>query len=231
MLKLSERIMMAAEMVRHGKVVADIGTDHAYLPAKLVSDGICPKALACDLRKGPLNNAKKTVEQYGVADKITLRLSDGFVEIKPFEADDFVMCGMGGTLMAELVSRANWLKDPDKLLILQPQSHAEDIRSYLIGNGFEIIKENACTDGGKLYCAFCASWTGKIKEYSEGYIYYGKLPECNTPEAKMYLLKVVDRLRTKLDAEEKHGSEEKAEYLRRTISETEEKINDMQSDG
>lgn len=230
MLKLSERIMMAAEMVRDGKTVADIGTDHAYLPAWLVLNGKCPKALACDLRKGPLDNAKNTVEQYGVADKITLRLSDGFDKIEPFEADDFVMCGMGGTLMAELVSRAHWLKDPQKLLILQPQSHAEDIRAYLINNGFEIIKENACTDGGKLYCALCAVWTGENKKYSDGYIYYGRLPECNAPEAKQYLLKVVDRLKTKLDAEEKHGTRKKAEYLQRIISETEEKIDGMQSD-
>ncbi len=230
MLKLSERIMMAAEMVRNGSVAADIGTDHAYLPAWLILNGKCPKALACDLRKGPLDNAKKTVEQYGIADQITLRLSDGFDEIEPFEADDFVMCGMGGTLMTELVSRTNWLKNPGKLLILQPQSHAEDIRGYLINNGFEIIKENACTDGGKLYCAFCAVWTGETKEYSDGYIYYGKLPECDAPEAKQYLVKIVDRLKTKLDAEEKHGTEEKADYLRRVISETEEKINGMQSD-
>lgn len=229
MLKLSERIMMAAEMVRDGKTVADIGTDHAYLPAWLILNGKCPKALACDLRKGPLDNAKKTVEQYGIADKITLRLSDGFDEIRPCEADDFVMCGMGGTLMAELVARTQWLKDPEKLLILQPQSHAEDIRAYLINNGFEIINENACTDGGKLYCAFCAVWTGKNKKYSDGYIYYGRLPECSAPEAKQYLLKIIDRLRTKLEAEEKHGTRENADYLRRIISETEEKIDGMQS--
>ncbi len=214
-------------MVRNGSVAADIGTDHAYLPAWLVLNGKCPKALACDLRKGPLDNAKKTVEQYGVADKITLRLSDGFDKIESTDADDFIMCGMGGTLMTELVSRTDWLKDPQKLLIIQPQSHAEDIRSYLINNGFEIIKENACSDNGKLYCAFCAEWTGSAKEYSEGYIYYGRLPECDSPEAKQYLIKIVNRLKKKLDAEEKHGTEDKAAYLRRIISETEEKINDM----
>ena len=139
MLNLSERIMMAAKMVRSGSVVADIGTDHAYLPAKLVLDGICPTALACDLRKGPLDNAKNTVENYGVADKISLRLSDGFDEIRPHEADDFIMCGMGGTLMTELVARTDWLKDPEKLLILQPQSHAEDIRDFLIRNHVRTI--------------------------------------------------------------------------------------------
>ncbi|MBR2868691.1 MAG: SAM-dependent methyltransferase [Clostridia bacterium] len=225
MLKLSERIMMAAEMVRHGKVAADIGTDHAYLPAWLVLNGVCPKALACDLRKGPLDNAKNTVDNYGVADRVTLRLSDGFDEIEPHEADDFIMCGMGGTLMTELVSRTSWLKDPKKLLILQPQSHAEDIREHLITNGFEIIREDACIDSGKLYCSFCARWTGEIKPYSEGYIYYGKLPECGKPEAKQYLQKVAERLKTKLEAEEKHGSAEKADYLRCIIFETEDKIN------
>ncbi len=217
-------------MVRDGSIAADIGTDHAYLPAWLVLNNKCPSALACDLRKGPLDNAKKTVEQYGIADKITLRLSDGFDKIEPYEADDFVMCGMGGTLMTELVSRTHWLKDPQKRLILQPQSHAEDIREYLINNGFEIIKEKACTDSGKVYCAFCAEWTGSTKKHSEGYIYYGRLPECNNPEAKQYLIKIVDRLKTKLDAEIKHGTIEKAEYLRRIISETEEKIDGMQSD-
>ncbi len=227
MLKLSERIMMAAKMVRHGSVAADIGTDHAYLPAWLVLNGICPKALACDLRKGPLDNAKKTVEHYGIADKITLRLSDGFDEIEPFEAQDFIMCGMGGTLMAELASRAHWLKDSEKLLILQPQSHAEDIREFLIRNGFEIIKEDACTDSSKLYCAFSARWCGETKEYSEGYIYYGRLPECSKPEAKEYLCKVVSRLRTKLEAEKLHGSAERVGKLSRIISETEEKINEM----
>ena len=111
MLKLSERIMMAAKMVRGGSIAADIGTDHAYLPAWLVLNSVCPSALACDLRKGPLDNAKKTVELYGIADKITLRLSDGFDKIEANEADDFIMCGMGGTLMAELVARTDWLKE------------------------------------------------------------------------------------------------------------------------
>ena len=130
MINLSERMLMAARMVRSGKAVADIGTDHAYLPAYLILRGISPKALACDVRKGPLENAKNTVESYGIEDKITLRLSDGFDEIEPFEADDFIMCGMGGTLMEQLVSRTHWLKDKRKRIIVQPQSHAEDIRRF-----------------------------------------------------------------------------------------------------
>lgn len=227
MLRLSERINMAAKMVRNGSVVADIGTDHAYLPAKLILDGICPKALACDLRKGPLDNAKKTVEAYGIADKVELRLSDGFDKIEPFEAQDFVICGMGGTLMAELVSRAYWLKDPAKKLILQPQSHAEDIRSYLIDNGFEILEEDACIDSGKLYCAMSAIYTGSKNEKSISYIFTGELLKSQKPEAKEYLTKIKDRLVIKAKAEKEHGSAEKAAYLEAVITDMEVKINEM----
>lgn len=218
-------------MVRRGNTVADIGTDHAYLPAYLVLNGISPKALACDVRKGPLNNAKKTVKQYGIADKITLRLSDGFDEIEPFEAEDFIMCGMGGTLMEELVSRTEWLKDSSKRIIVQPQSHAEDIRRFFIENGFKILFEDACIDSGKIYCAMAAEYTGSIEEKPVSYIYTGELPKCIKPEAKLYLENILSRLKTKLEAEKLHGTAENAAYLEKVTSETEEIINEMQTDG
>ena len=227
MLNLGERMMMAAKMVRKGSVVADIGTDHAYLPAYLVLNGISPSALACDLRKGPLDNAKKTVEQYGISDKITLRLSDGFDKIEPFEADDFILCGMGGTLMAELLSRAYWLRDSKKRIILQPQSHAEDVRKFLIENGFSIICEDACIDTGKLYCAMAAEYTGKTKEFSNSYIYTGELPKCQKPEAKLFINKVAERLKIKLKAEKDYGSPEEAENINNILLETEKILNEM----
>ncbi len=230
MLNLSQRMLMAARMVRKGNTVADIGTDHAYLPAYLVLNGISPKALACDVRKGPLDNARKTVEHYGIDNKITLRLSDGFDEIEHFEAQDFIMCGMGGTLMQELVSRAYWLKNPAKRIIVQPQSHAEDIRRFFVENGFEILFEDACTDGGKLYCAMAAEYTGKIAEKPVSYIYTGRLPECKKPEAKLFLENLLARLIKKLEAERLHGSAENAEYLEKVTLEMEEIINEMHSD-
>lgn len=230
MLNLSERIMMAAKMVRQGSIVADIGTDHAYLPAWLVLNGISPSALACDLRKGPLDNAKKTVEAYGVADKITLRLSDGFDEIEPFEAQDFIMCGMGGTLMAELLGRAYWLKDNSKRIIVQPQSHAEDVRRFFIENGFEILCEDACTDSGKLYCAMTAEYRGEKAVKDDGYYFSGELTKCKKPEAKLYLTKIKERLMTKQQAEAAHGSKKTADALLETINSLEERINAMQTD-
>ena len=231
MLNLSERMLMAAKMVRHGSVVADIGTDHAYLPAYLVLNGISPKALACDVRKGPLANAEKTVEHFGLEKQITLRLSDGFDEIEPFEAQDFIICGMGGTLMEQLVSRAYWLKDSSKRIIVQPQSHAEDIRKFFVENGFRILFEDACVDSGKLYCAMAAEYTGDNIEKSVSYIYTGELPSCQKKEARLYLQKIVSRLRKKAESERLHGSADEAERLERIIAETEEKINAMQTDG
>ena len=218
-------------MVRSGNIAADIGTDHAYLPAWLILNNICPSALACDVRKGPLDNARKTVESYGIENKITLRLSDGFDEINSDEAQDFIMCGMGGTLMEELVSRTEWLKDTSKRLIVQPQSHSEDIRRFFVENGFEILFEDACTDGGKLYCAMAAEYTGKITEKPISYIYSGKLSECRKPEARLIIENTVSRLRTKLDAAEKHGTSDDAEYLGKIITELEATLNEMQSDG
>ena len=217
-------------MVRKGKAVADIGTDHAYLPAWLVLNGITSKALACDVRKGPLENAKKAVETYGLESKITLRLSDGFDEIEPFEADDFIMCGMGGTLMEQLVSRAYWLKDPSKRIIVQPQSHAEDIRRFFVENGFEILCEDACIDSGKLYCAMAAEYTGKTTKKPLSYIYTGELSKCKKPEARLYLEKINAQLRKKLEAERIHGSAENTAYLEIITIETEAAINGMQSD-
>ncbi|MBR4726346.1 MAG: SAM-dependent methyltransferase [Clostridia bacterium] len=197
MLDPGNRLKMAAAMVRPGSRVADIGTDHAYLPVYLILNGTIPSALACDLRQGPLCNAQKTVAAYGLEAQITLRLSDGFDRIDPSEAEDFVLCGMGGTLMAQLLGRTPWLKDPTKRLILQPQSHEEDVRGWLLENGFSILREDACTDDGKLYACLTAAYTGTNAPFSPAAPYIGALPQCGKPEALLKLKKTRDRLRLK----------------------------------
>ena len=100
-MSLSIRLKMAADMVRRGSKVADIGTDHGYLPAYLVKSGRCPSAVASDLRKSPLENAAETIRIYGVETQVSVRLSDGLDSILPDEADDIILAGMGGTLIAQ----------------------------------------------------------------------------------------------------------------------------------
>lgn len=153
-MSLRPRLKMAADMVRCGSSLADIGTDHGYLPAWLVKSGKCKSAVAADLRKSPLENAAETIRIYGVEDKVSLRLSDGLDCILPEEADDIVFAGMGGTLIAQLMERTEWLKDKSKRVIVQPMTHSENVREYLIKNGFEILFENACRDDGRDYICF-----------------------------------------------------------------------------
>ena len=215
---------MAASLARKGKICCDIGTDHAYLPAKLVSENISIRALACDLRKGPLSNAAKTVEEYGISDKIQLRLSDGLDSVLPDEADDIFFCGMGGTLITELISRTEWLKNEKYRLIFQPQSHCEDIREYLVDNGFEIYGDRTCLDAGKLYCAFYAEYTGKNTAVSSAYLYVGNIPECKDAHSEEYTLAVIKRLKTKADALLLHGDKDESRRLYEAIDEIKEKL-------
>ena len=191
---------MAADMVRTGSRLADIGTDHAYLPAALILGGRISSAIAADLRKGPLENAEATVRTYGIADKVQLRLSDGLKFVLPDEVDDIVIAGMGGILIAEILEAAPWVKDKSKQLVLQPQSHSEDVRKYLYTNGFEIIEEAACFEDGKVYICICAEYTGKISEHTEAEILLGKFIGRADEASKAFIEKKLKRVRVRLDA-------------------------------
>ena len=200
MLKLKPRLQMAADMVREGSRIADIGTDHAYLPAALILGGRIPSAVAADLRKGPLENAEATVRTYGIADRVQLRLSDGLKLVLPEEADDIVIAGMGGILIAEILEAAPWVKDKKKRLILQPQSHSEDVRRYLFRNGFEIIEEQACFEDSKVYICMCAEYTGINSEYTEAEILLGKIIGRTDEASEAFIEKKLKRVHVRLDA-------------------------------
>lgn len=187
MIKLDVRLKIAADEVRKGKKVADIGTDHAYLPAYLIENNICPSAIAADIGKGPLENAKKVVSTSEILnDRIELRLSDGLKEIKPDEADDIVIAGMGGILISEILTSAPWVKDESKRLILQPMSHAEDVRRYLCENGFEILKEKACSDARHNYIIIVAEFTNKENDKDEAFYYKGLIQFDKSEDAQKY---------------------------------------------
>jgi len=194
-IKLSPRLQMAADMVRKGVRIADIGTDHAYIPVYLVQNGICPGGIAADLRESPLANARATVNACGLTAEVALRLSDGLDEIAPGEADDIILAGMGGTLIADLVKRTLWLRDHSKHLILQPMTHAEDVRAYLCENGYEILYENACFEAHRCYIAMCARFAEKLMlKAAQSYYYIGELPACGNTAALEHLSRQYARL-------------------------------------
>lgn len=192
---------MAADEVRKGKKIADIGTDHAYLPAYLIENGITPFAIAADIGQGPLENAEKVVTSSPLLrERIELRLSDGLKEISAEEADDIIIAGMGGILISEILTAAPWVKDESKRLILQPMSHAEDVRKYLCENGFDILKEKACTDGRHNYILIVAEFRNKPNDKDEAFYYKGLIQYDKSADAEKYHNARMNSLIKKRDA-------------------------------
>ena len=148
---LSKRLMTAAELVPPCEVFLDVGTDHAYLPVYLLKKGICKRAIASDLRKGPLESAKKTSEAYGVSHLTDLRLGSGFETAAEGEADAAVVAGMGGMLIAELIKSSESTVRQLKTLILQPMTAVYELRKFLYENNFSIKEEILVKEDSKLY--------------------------------------------------------------------------------
>ena len=200
---LSPRLAATASLVVGGGNIADIGTDHAYLPAHLILINKIPSAIAADIRRSPLENARDTSIRYKIENKLDMRLSDGLKEIKPEEVDEIVFAGMGGTLIAEKLRECPWAKDGKHHFIFQPQSRANDLREFLFSNGFTINKELAVCEGSRYYIALDANYTGEIKEFTLSDCFIGKLPR--TIEAKAYLKKQLDRYERRYNALKRKG--------------------------
>ena len=135
---LSPRLYAASELVRDGAFVSDVGTDHAYLPIALCLSGKIRGAVASDINKGPIEKARENIEKYGLSTKISTVHTAGLDGIEPFSPDDVLVLGMGGELIASIIADAPWVASKDINLCLQPMTHAEDLRRFLIENGFEI---------------------------------------------------------------------------------------------
>lgn len=206
MTELSPRLLCAASMVRGCTKIVDIGTDHAYLPAFLVMNKDVQDVLACDIGIGPLENARKTVEMYSLGNYIRLRISDGLKEVSEDEAEEIIICGMGGTLIAEILSGAEWIRKKGMHLILQPMTHSEDVRHFLCENGFVISEEQYIADNNRVYCCISADYTGNTESPSDGYCYFGKLPVTGDT-ALRFIGKRLQMLETKTDALEKADPE------------------------
>lgn len=207
------RLKAAADFVRRGSRGADIGTDHGYLAAYLITEGICPFVTAADIGEGPLNNARETLKETGIEDKVKLVLSDGLENITPQSADDIVIAGMGGTLIAGILSRCSWIKNNGIRLILQPMSHSEDVREYLYTNGFSVVEEKAVCDTGRDYCIICAEYTGENTPNTAGLKYVGMLPQCGNDAALRMISRIKGHLERRLSAlrEADRNPEEQAE--------------------
>lgn len=150
-MELSKRMQAVASLVTTGNRIADIGTDHAYIPIFLIQENRIPSAIAMDVKEGPLMRAGEHVREYGLEDRIEIRLSDGFRELGAGEADTAVIAGMGGSLVMRILKEHWEITCSLKECILQPQSEIAKVRAFLLEEGFLFIEEDMVLDIEKYY--------------------------------------------------------------------------------
>ena len=147
--RLTPRLQTVARRVPAGARLADVGTDHAYLPAWLLEKGVIPFAVCTDLRPGPLARARETVERRGVADRVSLRLCDGLAGVEAGEVDCVAIAGMGGETILRILAAAPWVRE--KTCVVQPMSSLADLRGGLAPLGLHIARETLAQEGETLY--------------------------------------------------------------------------------
>jgi tRNA (adenine22-N1)-methyltransferase len=152
-MNITSRLLCVASFVRESSVVADIGTDHAYLPIYLVQSGCADKAFACDVKKAPLQLAEKNINEHNLTDKIKTILSNGLLNVPLDVVGDIVIAGMGGILIRDIICDSLDIVQNANLLILQPMNAVEVIRKWLYENGFDIIEEDLAGEGRKISTA------------------------------------------------------------------------------
>lgn len=173
MITLDKRLSAVAALVRQGSRLADIGTDHAYLPVYLVQSGVCPSAIASDIGAGPLDAAYRTVTENGLTSEIALRLGDGLATVTAGEVEDIAIAGMGGETIAAILEAAPWVQNEGIRLILQPMTRAEDLRRWLLTHGFSVLEEHLIIDGRHLYPVMAAEYTAAPACVDEVAVYGG----------------------------------------------------------
>lgn len=166
-MKLSKRLEMVASFVGINARIADVGTDHGYIPIALVEQKLVEKAIAMDIRPGPLERAREHIRQHGLQEKIETRLSDGVKQLSVGEADTVIIAGMGGELVIHILEEGKNLWNFVEHWILSPQSELDKVRKYLIRQGFEIAKENMVKEDGKYYIVMDVVHTSKDKQQTD----------------------------------------------------------------
>lgn len=174
-MEVSKRIEFIIKNLEKVDTLADIGTDHGYVPLIALDREICNKALACDINKDPLDKARLNAVLEGIGDELEFRLGGGFTPLNVGEANEVIIAGMGGNLIRDILEDDNEKVKAVDYLILVPAQNPEVLREYLYKNNYEIIKEDLCYDEGIYYELFkVRSAEGQATELDS--IYYEVSP-------------------------------------------------------
>lgn len=224
---LSKRLTTIASFVPEGSRVADVGTDHGYMPIYLVKNGMAVSAIAMDVRSGPLSRAAEHVRECGLEDKIELRLSDGLAALHGKEADTVIISGLGGPLMMEILTKGQQTARSVNCFVLSPQSDIPGVRRFLRENGYRIHREAFVKDEGKYY-AVMQVFHGQSRpgRYLDD-LYGGYLLDHGDPVLEEYLMKEAARYRELLPgllASAKEETRKRGEQMREVLAQTEQAL-------
>ncbi|MDY2636463.1 MAG: class I SAM-dependent methyltransferase [Phascolarctobacterium sp.] len=164
---LDKRLQAVASLVPQGSRLADIGTDHAYLPVWLVRNGAIASAVAGDIASGPCQAARATVAMYATADKIAVRQGSGLAVLAPGEADCIAICGMGGSTIISILAADMAVATSAQRLVLQPMAGAATLRRWLVEQGWSLVSEALVDDAPHFYEIICAERSSDAASYSE----------------------------------------------------------------
>ena len=164
-MNIGERLETIGRQVPAGSVLADIGTDHAYLPVWLLQQGRISRAVAGDIAAGPCMVARTTIAMHGLQDRVEVRQGSGLEVLQPGEADCIVIAGMGGSTISSILAAAPEIARSAKLLVLQPMAGAAGLRQWLTANGWQLTDEELVDDPPHFYEIICAE-PGQDKAYS-----------------------------------------------------------------
>ena len=202
---LTPRLSAAAELVRDGAVLADVGTDHALLPIYLLLAGRIGFAHLSDINKGPLSRAEENVISNSLEGKVAYHLTSGAVGLSGLGITDYTICGMGGELIADILRASPHLLDEGINLILQPMTRPEALRRYLFDTGYDILKEKYVFDDGKYYVVINARYKGERLPYTDADLYFGKPDAFDKSEAGIGYLTLKEKTLIKVTSGKERG--------------------------
>lgn len=231
-MKLSKRLESIANFVAENSIVADIGTDHGYIPVYLIENNISKRVIGTDISSGSLNKIIELIKSEGLEDKIEARLGNGLDIIRPYEVDTLIVSGMGGILISEILEKNTKVTRSIDNYILQPMVGSTELRKYLMENNFEIIDEDLVLEDEKYYEVILAR---KGKQDVEKDIHYeisSILIEDKHPLLKSFLeYKIYKTYAIIQEVKEKETEKSKDKYikLRQVLEVYEEVLREIES--
>ena len=213
-LVLSKRLETIAKFIQQGAAVADVGTDHGYIPVYLVQNNIAGRVIAADIENGPLLRARASAEEYGVSDRIEFILTDGLDGLRDQGIDTVVIAGMGGETIAGILEKAEWIRTESIRLILQPQTKLAELSNWLNNNRYTILDETLVEDDGRIYTVLLVTAGNSRAPLSCAELYADRLlMEKRDPLLPRYLDRLIEKTKRTVDGMEQARSQVRSDLL------------------